>query len=39
VILLFVGGVVPTLILNWLEPGATARVERLQRVLTPAQAK
>ena len=39
VILLFVGGVAPTLILNWLEPGATARVERLQRDLTLPQEK
>ena len=31
ILLLLVGGVAPTLVLNWLEPGATARVERLQK--------
>ncbi len=30
ILLLLVGGLAPTLVLNWLEPGATARVERLQ---------
>ncbi len=31
ILLLLMGGVAPTLVFNWLEPGATARVERLQK--------